>query len=278
MIWLWILLALQERPLQEAALAEPVIGVCTSLSNDSLLAANHVLRLEESVANTFNPRNVSEEKFQEILKKIRTAKSQVLSANVFIPGNIKLVGPALDEQLVVGYVDTVMKRASMAGLKIIVLGSGEARRIPVGFDSIQASQQFIGIARRMSDVAAKYNMLIAMENLNHTETNMILSFHEAVRYARAINHPNFKLTADIYHMLMENEPAEHLLEGKGLLVNVHIAEKEERAYPGKRGTDFRPFFRAMKEIGYTGGIMIECRWGNMVQELGLAVDYLNTML
>jgi sugar phosphate isomerase/epimerase len=267
MIWL-LIIALFQQP--------PVIGVCTSLTQDSLLAAHQVTRMEESVANVFNPRNVSEEKFQENLRKIKSAKSQIVSANVFIPGSIKLVGPALNEAVVLGYVDTVMQRASMAGLKIIVLGSGEARRIPAGFDSVQASKQFIHIAKKMADVAAKYKMTIAMENLNHTETNMILSFREAVQYAKAIDHPHFKLTADIYHMLMENEPAEHLLEGKGLLVNVHIAEKEERAYPGKRGTDFRPYLRAMKEIGYRGGIMIECRWGKVTDELPLAVNYLTT--
>lgn len=267
MIWLLFIALLQRQ-------AE--IGVCTSLAQDSLLAAHHVLRMEESVANVFNPRNVSEEKFREILQKIRSAESRVLSANVFIPGSIKLVGPGLNEAVVLGYVDTVMKRASMAGLKIIVLGSGEARRIPAGFDSVQASQQFIHIARKMAEVAEKYKMTIAMENLNHTETNMILSFREAVQYAKTINHPHFKLTADIYHMLMEDEPAAHLLEGRGLLVNVHIAEKDERAYPGKRGTDFRPYFRAMKEIGYTGGIMIECRWGKMAEELPLADAFLRS--
>ena len=62
MIWLLALVFWQQQG--------PVIGVCTSLSNDSLLAANHVLRLEESVSNTFNPRNVSEEKFQQILQKV----------------------------------------------------------------------------------------------------------------------------------------------------------------------------------------------------------------
>jgi sugar phosphate isomerase/epimerase len=56
---------------------------------------------------------------------------------------------------------------------------------------------------------------------------------------------------------------------------VHIAEKEERAYPGKRGTDFRPYFRAMKEINYSGGIMIECRWGKIEGELPLAVQNLS---
>lgn len=269
MIWLLIIAMFQQ---------QPVIGVCTSLAQDSLLAAHKVTRMEESVANMFNPRNVSEEKFHKNLRKIKFAKSQILSANVFIPGSIKLVGPSLNEAAVLGYVDTVMQRASMAGLKIIVLGSGEARRIPAGFDSVKASEQFIGIARKMADVAAKHNMLIAMENLNHTETNMILSFREAVRYAKAIDHPHFKLTADIYHMLMENEPAEHLLEGRGLLVNVHIAEKEERAFPGKGGTDFRPYFSAMKEMGYSGGIMIECRWGNMADELPQSIRYLNSQL
>ena len=200
------------------------------------------------------------------------------SANVFIPGYLKLVGDAVNESAILGYVDTVMSRAKIANVGIIVLGSGEARKIPQGYDSVAASKQFINIARKMAEIAAKYKRVIAIENLNHTETNFVLSLKEAIRIVKAVDHPSFRLTADIYHMLMENESAEPILDAKNLLVNVHIAEKQDRAYPGKNGTDFRPYFKAMKKIGYQGGIMIECRWTDMAEELPKSVQYLREQL
>ena len=272
-IWLCCLLFTQYSTLET-----PYIGVCTPVQNDSLLAANGVMYLEETVANSFNPRNVSEEKFQQVLERFRTAKVKIRSANVFVPGILKLVGPTSNEAAILGYVDTVMKRAQLANVDIIVLGSGEARKIPTGFDSVTAAKQFIDIARKMATVAAKYKRLIAIENLNHTETNFVLSLKEAIAIVKAVDHPSFKLTADIYHMLMENESADPILNARGLLVNVHIAEKEGRAYPGKAGTNFRPYFSAMKKIGYQGGVMLENRWTNMPEELPKAVNYLREQL
>lgn len=256
----------------------PQIGVITSVTKDSVVTAAGIRVLEESVGNTFSPRKVSDEQFLQNLERIKKAKVKVVAANSFLPGNLKLVGDAIDEKAILGYVDTVMRRCKDAGVGIIVLGSGESRKIPPGYDSIKASKQFISIVRKMAKVAAKYDRIIAIENLNSTETNFVLSLHEALQYVKAVNHPNFRLTADIYHMLMENEPASSILEAKGYLVHAHIAEKIERAYPGKRNVDFKPYFAAMKKIGYTGAINMECRWTNFDQEVGGAKKYLDNQL
>ena len=256
----------------------PQIGVITSVSKDSVVTAAGIRVLEESVGNTFSPRKVSEEQFQQNLQRIRNAKVKVVAANSFLPGTLKLVGDEIDEKAVLGYVDTVMRRCKEAGVGIIVLGSGDARKLPPGYDSLKASKQFISIVRKMAKVAAKYDRIIAIENLNSTETNFVLSLHEALQYVKAVNHPNFRLTADIYHMLMENESADAILEAKGYLVHAHIAEKIERAYPGKRSVDFKPYFAAMKKIGYTGAINMECRWTNFDQEVKGAKAYLDRQL
>lgn len=253
----------------------PEVGVISSVSKDSVMYASGIRHIEESVANTFSPRKVSEEQFQEKLKLIRNAKVKVVAANSFIPGTLKLVGDNIDEKAVLGYVDTVMRRCKEAGVGIIVLGSGDARKLPPGYDSLKASKQFISIVRKMAKVAAKYDRIIAIENLNSTETNFVLSLAEALRYVKAVNHPNFRLTADVYHMLMENESAASILEAKGYLVHSHIAEKIERAFPGKRAVDFKPYFAAMKQIGYTGTVTMECRWWNFDQELAPAKAYLD---
>lgn len=256
----------------------PQIGVITSVTKDSVVAAAGIRVLEESVGNTFSPRKVSDAQFKINLQRIKNAKVSVVAANSFIPGSLKLVGDQVDEKAVLGYVDTVMRRCKEAGVGIIVLGSGDARKLPPGYDSLKAAKQFISIVRKMAKVAAKYDRIIAIENLNATETNFVLSLHEALKFVKAVDHPNFRLTADIYHMLMENESAASIIEAKGYLVHAHIAEKIERAYPGKRGVDFKPYFAAMKRIGYSGVITMECRWTNFDQELKGAKEYLDKQL
>src|SRR5690606_34003224 len=104
------------------------------------------------------------------------------------------------------------------------------------------------------------------------------TFREAYEIAKAIDHPNFRLTVDIFHMLRENEGPEVILEAKEYIYHCDLAEKEERAAPGVYGQDFRPYFRALKEIGYKGKIAIECRWENIESELPVAVKTLKEQL
>ena len=252
----------------------PDIGVIQSVKKDSVMYENGYRVFEESVNNSFSPRNVSELQFAKNLEAFKQARLRLYSCNAFFPGFLKLVGPDVNESEVLGYVDTVMRRCHDAGVKVVVLGSGVARRIPEGYDSIKASKEFIILVRKMADLAARYGITIAMENLNHTETNFVLSIQQAIEIARAVDRPSFRITADIYHMLMENEPASIIEEAGGLLVHCHIAEKENRAYPGKTGVDFRPYFRAIKKIGYHGKIMIECPWDDFDHEIGPARNYL----
>jgi sugar phosphate isomerase/epimerase len=255
----------------------PAIGICTSFSNDSMAAGNGFTYLEETVRKILSPA-LSEVQFREQLHALRASRCKIQSCNVFIPGYIKLTGNEVNEARVLGYVDSVMQRAKIAGVRLIVLGSGEARKIPEGADRQQAVQQFILLGRKMAVIAAKYDCTIAMENLNKTETNFVNTVAEGTEIVNAIHHPNFRLTADIYHMLRENEPAVNIEKAKGILVHCHIAEKENRAAPGVAGDDFKPYFAALHKIGYTGHIMMECRWDDPAKQYKPAFDYLQGQL
>lgn len=255
----------------------PVLGIAASMDNDSLAGAAGFSCLEETVKRMLAP-SVSEATFTANIQRINKARCRVQTCNVFIPGYLKLTGPAVNEAWVLGYVDTVMQRAEKAGIRLIVLGSGEARKIPEGFNRDTAKGQFIRLARKMADIAAKHNCLIAMENLNATETNFVNTIAEGCQVVTAIGHPHFRLTADIYHMLRENEPADNLLKAKGILVHCHIAEREKRSAPGVEQQDFRPYLAALRSIGYNGRIMMECRWTDPAKEYAPAVAYLEGQL
>lgn len=127
-------------------------------------------------------------------------------------------------------------------------------------------------------MAGKHKVIIAFESLNSSETNFITTLKEAAEIVKKANHPNFRLNADIYHMMKENKPPQHILDAGKIIVHVGIAEKEKRSLPGVMGEDFRPYFQALKAIGYKGPIVIEAYINKSDQEIPLAHQYLTKQL
>ncbi len=253
---------------------QPGIGIAVSLQNDSLVSAVGYTCIIESLGRWVSPRAVSEEVFQTNIAIFKGLKTPIYAFNLFIPGDLKLVGPTVDEQAVLEYVDTVLRRVSRTNTRMIVWGSGGARRVPDGFDKKTATRQFIAIATKIAVVAQKYNVVLALENLNSGETNFINTVQEALYVVKKVNHPNLRLNADIYHMLKEREPPAVILKARKYLVHVEIAEKDNRTAPGVGGTDFRPYLRMLKKAGYHQKIVIEGSWKNFADIASLSLNYL----
>lgn len=257
---------------------KPAIGISESLENDSLLAAAGYTCIIESIGRRISPRSVSEEVFQKNVATFKNLKTPVYAFNLFIPAELKLVGPDVDEKAVLEYVETVMRRLSQTDTQMIVWGSGGARRIPEGFDRKTAEYQFVAVAKKIARIAAKYRILIALENLNSGETNFINTVKEALHIVKKVNHPNLRLNADIYHMLKEGEAPAIIAQTRKYLVHVEIAEKENRSAPGVAGDDFRPYLRELKKAGYHKKIVIEGRWENLAAVAAPALRYLQNQI
>lgn len=256
----------------------PAIGIIYEAEKDSQLYASGYRYIEESINRSFSPLTLDWSKFQQRLSLLKQTRTNVYACNIFIPGKLKLVGPDHNQQAVLEYVDTVMSRCKLAGVKVVVLGSGEARKVPPGFDSILARKQFVDVVGKMALMAEAQGIIIAMENLNRSETNFGNTVLDVLSIAKEINRPGFKVTADIYHMLREDESPQSIVASGSWLVHCHIAEEKDRAYPGKYGENFKPYFTAMKEIGFTGKIMMECGWKDLVTEAPVALKYLQAQL
>lgn len=244
----------------------PEIGIVQSMENDSLLRTAGYRHLVESTSRLLSPRTVSDEQFQLLLKTIQKSRVPVLACNVLIPGDLKVVGPEVNEQAVLDYVNIVLQRAQRAGLKMIIWGSGGSRKVPDGFDPAKAKEQFIAIARKIASLAGKYDIVLAVESLNSSETNFINTLKEALEIVRAVDHKNLRLCADFYHMLREEESPDIIREAGEYIVYSELAEKKDRTPPGVKGDDFRPYLTALKDIGYKGKIVIECRWKDLATE------------
>lgn len=262
---------------QATAQKLPLLGMVASLSDDSLLYASGFRLTGTSVSNLLGP-NVSEEEFHAKLQSIKTARCKVYMCNVLFPGNLKIAGPEVDERKVMEHLTFVLARAKKAGIKKLILGSGGARKLPEGYDNAKAVADFIRLGKKMAVAARQHGVTIILESLNSTETNFINTLKEAAAVVRGVNHQAFRLNADIYHMMKEDEPPQEIINAKDLIVYCEIAEKDKRTLPGVTGDDFRPYLKALRQIRYQGPIMVEGRFSDLAKEAPQAHAYLVSQL
>jgi sugar phosphate isomerase/epimerase len=152
----------------------------------------------------------------------------------------------------------VISRAARTGTTVLVFGSAGARNVPDGFDRAKAREQILAFDRMSAEVAGKHGVTIVAEHLNRGESNIVNSVSEAMDYVRAVNHPNFQCLVDSYHFWLENEPLENLRDAMPWIRHVHLADKDGRVAPGEsKKSDYRPFFRVLKDANYAGLISVE---------------------
>lgn len=253
------------------------IGVCTSLSNHAILYQHGCAFVEERVSDFLLP-DKPEAEFLAVLSTLKKSLVPVYACRIFLPGSLPCVGDAVKQEALSAYAETALRRAGQAGVKIIVFGSGSARRIPSGFDADKARAQLIGFLRLTASMAARYGVTIAFEPLNRRETNMVNRVRQGAEIVEAVDHPSLKLLVDLYHMYQEGEAAEEIARAGRLIHHCHLAELERRTAPVTMKDDFRLFFRALRDADYRGKLCIESSWENLATQLPAALEVLRKQI
>jgi sugar phosphate isomerase/epimerase len=247
------------------------LGICTKVDNHKQVKNAGYAFIEEGVRSFLVPAE-PEPEFLKNLEKAKASSLPVIACNSFLPGNMKSVGPDPVFSEILQFAETAFKRAKVSGVKIIVFGSGGSRAIPEGFSKEEATRQFIELCKQMGLVAARYRVVVVIEPLNKKECNFINSVAEGGEIVKAVDHPNIRLLADLYHMKMDNEGPENIIKYGKLLRHVHIAEKKGRSAPGTHGEDFTAYFNALKQVRYKGAVSIECKWEDMEKQAPVALQ------
>lgn len=255
------------------AYSQPTYAVCAKFSQYAAVEKAGYDYLEPTVGDFLMPAK-SDSAFAAQLDTFNKLNATLISCTIFLPGELKVVGPAPKHAEILVWAETVFRRAQKAGIPYIVFGSGGARRVPDNFDKKEAIQQFITLCKKLAPLAEAYGVTVVVEPLNTKESNMINSLAEGVEIVAAVNHPSIQLLCDIYHMLQENEPPVEIIKYGKYIRHCHIAEKGTRAAPGTDGFDFVPYFEALKAIQYEGCISIEGNWDNFETRLVPALQYM----
>jgi len=248
-----------------------LIGCCGAVEDAERLHTAGFDYMESTVVAL--AREEDEAAFAPQLAQYQSTPLPIRAFNVFLPGDLKIVGPSVDRGRVQAYVERALRRVQAVGAQVVVFGSGGARRVPEGFPRDQAVRQLEQFLHMVADVAEPKGITIAIEHLNRRECNILNSVAEAVELAQLVDRKPIRVLADFYHLDEEKEPLEHLVQYKDWLAHVHVADTG-RSAPGRGHYPYTDFAAALKQAGYRGMVSIECQWRDLPTEAGPAIEFL----
>lgn len=247
-------------------------GCCGSIEQAEILQAAGFDYLESTVVSLLP--EAPETIFAPLLEKYEIAPMPVRACNVFLPSDLKVVGPEVDWPRLERYVRTALRRVRLIGAHIVVFGSGKARWVPDGFARADAEAQLVDFLQLVGDVAATHAITVVIEPLNRKESNILNSVAEGVTLAQRVNRPAIQVLADFYHMDEEQESLSQILAYKDWLAHIHVADTDRRA-PGTGSYPYAEFVDLLHQANYDGMVSIECRWDDLAAEAGPACRFLH---
>jgi D-psicose/D-tagatose/L-ribulose 3-epimerase len=231
------------------------VGYCTGLKN---LEAAKAAGFEYVELSATEIASLSDADFAAAAAHIKQVGIPTPTANLFLPGTLKVTGPDVDPDRQMQHVRKALTRLSTLGTEIVVFGSGGARRVPEGFPKEKAFDQLVDFGRRAAREARVNGITIAVEPLRHEETNIINTAAEGLALVKAIDDPNFQLMIDFYHLASEHEDPAIVLTAGDHIRHLHMANPHGRVFPQKWDEyDYAPFFANLKKIGYDKRISVE---------------------
>lgn len=240
-------------------------GVCCSLDQANLVIESGFDYVELPAGSLFS--GSTEPDYQ------RLSTLPVEATNLFVHGDLKLVGP--DKGGIREYAERIIPRAAKAGVQVMVVGSGQARRSPAGYDLDAAEDDFYAAMNTCAQIGREYGVDIAPESLRPEETNVGCYMGDL---ARMLAYRQIGFTADAYHMV--HQPGADPLEARfwenelpTAPVHVHLSDRD-RGWRGLHSLDLAGFIDRLHDLGYDSRVSLECRWESMADELPQALEML----
>ena len=117
---------------------------------------------------------------------------------------------------------------------------------------------------------------MAIEPLNKKECNFINRVEEAAHLAQLVNQPEIRVLADFYHMQVDDEPLDTLVQHKEWLAHIHLADTGRKS-PGTGVYPYAAFVEQLRTCNYDGFLSVECRYSDLDIELPQSRAYIEQL-
>ena len=118
-------------------------------------------------------------------------------------------------------------------------------------------EQVAGTLRGLGEYAADRGVVLGVETLNRFETSFLNTTAQALELIERVDHPSVGLALDVFHLgIEEKHVGDALRAAGGRLVHLQVAEND-RGTPGTGSLPWQDVAKALREIEYTGRVVIE---------------------
>lgn len=217
---------------------------------------------------------LTEQEYDVVRTALSFAPLPIFACNSLIPETLPIVGPQADTHALQAYMARVVDRADGLGVQRLVFGSGRARSAPAGFSRDQADAQIARFLEICQQETEGSDVMMVIEPLRSAESDILNTVVETATWVERLGLSRVRLLADTYHMYAQREPLAVLNQTAHLLSHIHVANKEERRYPGFAPSDvgdMRDLLRVLKSTGYDQGVSVECHFEDFALEVPRAL-------
>jgi sugar phosphate isomerase/epimerase len=201
--------------------------------------------------------DLNDREFSSLKERVDSSGLKCEVCNNFFPGSIRLTGDAVDHGKIEEYLDKALGRAAQLGVKVIVFGSPKSKNVPEGYPMDKAWFQLVELLKAIDPLVRTRGITVVIEPLNKGESNIINTAAEGLQLAKAADRENIKLLIDYYHLAMEKEDPEIILDAGSYIKHIHFANPAGRVYPAEKVDGYVRFVDLLKRIGYEERISIE---------------------
>ncbi len=158
----------------------------------------------------------------------------------------------------VKYVTKTISMAEAVGAGTVIIAPTENMRIKRELPSAEDEWAMaVENIRRCAREAEKRGIQLVIEPWNRFETHLVNRLEQAVQLASDVDMPNVAIMGDLFHMNIEEANIPRAIRDAGKwLRHTHIADNQ-RDLPGKGHLDWPEIIKALKDIGFTGSLVLE---------------------
>jgi D-psicose/D-tagatose/L-ribulose 3-epimerase len=222
--------------------------------------------------------DLSDGEFSSLKEKVASSGLKCEACNNFFPGSIRLTGSAVDYGKIEEYLDTALRRAAQLGVKVIVFGSPKSKNVPEGYPMDKAWSQLVKLLRIIDPLVRTKGITIVIEPLCKLESNIINTAGEGLQLVKAVDRENIKLLVDYYHLVMEKENPEIILDAGPYIKHIHFANPAGRVYPVEAEDGYSRFMNLLKRVGYEGRISVEAYTKDFYRDAKRSVEILKQLV
>jgi sugar phosphate isomerase/epimerase len=146
--------------------------------------------------------------------------------------------------------------ANIVSAPVVTIGGFRGRVEPTGEEG---RERLASVLRDAAAHAESRDVRLALEPINHFQTDFITSAEEGLTFLQAVNHPAVGLLLDTCHMNIDEsswtEPFSRAMDA-GSLLHVHVADNNRLA-PGRGLIDFGVIVNILRSLDYTGYLSAE---------------------